>query len=289
MTFTLRSSHSKGILLLILTTIIWGTSFSLLKHTLGSLSPGTILAIRFGIAAIAVAPWLRKLDRRLIQDGLLLGGVYFAECACALIGLETISASRSAVILSLNVILVPLLAGVLGQKLSGRVVLAAAIAVLGIGIMSWEGAGLSQGDILTIVCAVGIAVYILMLEAIAPRHSTLPLVAVQLVTAALLGLVFSLSALIQSAQAVQLPFEEVSSNLGSLVYLGIVVTATPIWTQAMAQRWVPAHEAALLYTLEPVFAALFSFWFLGEGFGIRGLIGAGLILAATLYSQRLRP
>ncbi len=281
MTFTLRSAHSKGILLLILTTIIWGTSFPLLKHTLSSLSPGVILAARFSIAAVAVFPWLRKLDRPLIRDGVLLGCVYFAECACALIGLETISANRSAVIISLNVILVPLLAGLMGQRLSSKVLLAAAVAMLGIGVMSWEGGGLSQGDVLTIVCAVGIAVYILMLEAITPRHPTLPLVAVQLVTTALLGLFFSVSELAEAARAI-------GSQFSSLLYLGLVVTATPIWTQAIAQRWVAAHEAALLYTLEPVFAAVFSFWFLEEGFGIRGLIGAGLILAATAYSQHLR-
>lgn len=281
MTFTLRLSHRRGILLLILTTVIWGTSFPVLKHILGSLSPGVLLAVRFSIAAIAVAPWLRKLDRLLIRDGMLLGGVYFAECTCAVVGLETISANRSAVIISLNVILVPLLAGLMGQHLSSRVLWAAAIAVIGIGVMSWEGGGLSQGDSLTIVCAVGVAIYILLLEAIAPRHPTLPLVAVQLITTALLGLIFSVSELMGSIEAI-------GSQFSSLLYLGLVVTALPIWTQAIAQRWVAAHEAALLYTLEPVFAAIFSLWFLGEGFGIRGLIGAGLILGATAYSQRLR-
>lgn len=126
-----------------------------------------------------------------------------------------------------------------------------------------------------------VAVYILLLEAIAPRHATLPLVAVQLATTALLGLLFAVPHLIAAAGAI-------GSQFNSLLYLGLGVTATPIWTQAMAQRWVPAHGAALLYTLEPVFAAMFSFWFLGEGFGMRGLIGAGLILAATVFSQRFR-
>ncbi|NKB18821.1 MAG: DMT family transporter [Pseudanabaena sp. CRU_2_10] len=64
------------------------------------------------------------------------------------------------------------------------------------------------------------------------------------------------------------------------------MTATPIWTQAIAQRWVTAHEAALIYTLEPVFAAVFSFWLLGEHLGVRGWIGASLVLTATLWSQR---
>ncbi|WNZ27239.1 DMT family transporter [Leptolyngbya sp. NK1-12] len=133
----------------------------------------------------------------------------------------------------------------------------------------------------TVGCAVGVAVYILALEVIAPRHSALPLIAVQLVTMAVLGLTFSTSELIEQMAAI-------ANQFNSLLYLSLIVTATPIWTQAVAQRWVAAHEAALLYTLEPIFASIFSFWFLGESFSWRGIIGAGLVLAATVFSQRRR-
>lgn len=115
----ISTSHSRGILLLI-TTLIWGTSFPLLKHTVSYLSPATILAVRFTISAIAFAPWLRQLNTRLIRDGVLLGCLYFAECSSALIGLETISANRSAFIVSFNVILVPLLGTLLGQQFVGH-------------------------------------------------------------------------------------------------------------------------------------------------------------------------
>lgn len=66
------------------------------------------------------------------------------------------------------------------------------------------------------------------------------------------------------------------------------MTATPVWTQSIAQRWIPAHEVALLYTLEPVVATFFSFLFLGEQLRIRGFIGAALVVTATVLSQRLR-
>lgn len=272
-------NHNRGVFLLIFTTIVWGTSFPLLKNLLVSLTPASILVVRFAIAAIAFSPFLRRLNPVLIRDGALLGLVYFAECVLALKGIETISANRSAFLVSLNVIFVPIMAVGLGRKLSLRVLLAAGLAIAGIGILSWEGGGLKIGDWLTLACAIGCAVYILMLEKISPRHSTLPLVAVQLTTMAIFCIVWAAPQLASQMGVI-------AANFETLLYMSLIVTATPILTQAIAQRWVTAHEAALLYTLEPVFATIFSFWLLGEQLGVRGLFGAGLILFATVWSQR---
>lgn len=279
MTAVSKKMHSKGIWLMLLTTLIWGTSFPLLKHTLADLSPATILVTRFTIAAVAFSPWLRQLNPDLIRDGVLLGCIYFAECAAALIGLESISANRSAFLVSLNVLAVPLLSGFLGRRLPQRILFTAIIAIGGIGIMSWESGGFGWGDWLTFACAIGVAIYILTLEVIAPRHNTLPLVALQLLTMAILGSLWALPQLMQQ-------FDLIAMHSSRLLYLGLVVTATPIWTQALAQRWVPSHEAALIYTLEPVFATFFSFILLGEHLGWRGVVGAGLILTATAMSQQ---
>jgi drug/metabolite transporter (DMT)-like permease len=282
MTSASNTMRSTGIVLLVVTTLLWGTSFPLLKQLLTDLSPKTILAFRFAIATLLVVPWLRKLNPRLLRDGVLLGCIYFAECTTALVGLESISASRSAFIVSLNVILVPLLGMLVGQRISRQVLTAAGLAIAGIGIMSWEGGGFGYGDGLTLLCAIGVAIYILMLEVITPRHPTLPLVAVQLSTMTVLSVAWAAPILMEQMDAI-------AFHGSTLLYLGVVVTATPIWTQAMAQRWVASHETALLYTLEPVFAALFSLWLLGEKLGLRGMLGAGLILIAMTLSQRDKP
>jgi len=275
----LKARHSRGVLLLILTTLVWGTSFPILKQLIGDLAPASILTVRFAIAAIAFAPFLRRLHPALIRDGILLGLVYFAECALALAGIETISANRSAFIVSLNVIFVPIFAVALGRRLPLQILVAAILAIAGVGILSWEGGGLQIGDWLTLGCAIGCAIYILMLEKISPRHATLPLVAVQLATMTILSGIWAAPQLVAEASSI-------AQHLDILLYMSLVVTATPIWTQAIAQRSIAAHEAALFYTLEPVFAALFSFWLLGEQLGWRGCIGAGLILFATVWSQR---
>ncbi|MEL6381032.1 MAG: DMT family transporter [Cyanobacteria bacterium J06626_18] len=276
---TAKNRHHWGVFLLVMTTVFWATSFPLQKAVVSDLSPGVILSVRFAVAAIALAPWLRQLNLRLLRDGVLLGSLYFAECTAALIGLETISASRAAFIISLNVILVPVFGTILGRHLPMRIAIAAGLAVLGIGIMSWEGGGLSQGNLLTLGCACGAATYILLLETVTPRHPSLPLAATQLLTMTLLSWLWAAPQLVQQ-------FQSMTHHFGSLVYLGLMVTVMPIWSQAIAQRWMPAYEAALIYTLEPVFAALFSFWFLGEMLGIRGLVGGGIILFATVLSQK---
>jgi drug/metabolite transporter (DMT)-like permease len=274
----LKTNHSQGVMLLIFTTFVWGTSFPTLKHLMGDLPAPTILAVRFSIAAIAFLPWLRQLNAKLIRDGILLGSCYFGECVGTLVGLETISAHQSAFIISLNVIFVPIFAVALGRRLPLRAILAAGLAIVGIGILSWEGGGLQIGSWLTLGSAIGVAVYILLLEKIASRHATLPLVAVQLTTMSMLGLLWAAPQLATQAGAIAQHFD-------LFLYIGLIVTAAPIWTQAIAQRWVAAHEAALLYTLEPVFAAVFSFLILGERLGIQGLLGAALILGATVWSQ----
>jgi drug/metabolite transporter (DMT)-like permease len=272
------TTHQKGTVLLLLVTVIWGTSFPVLKDTLGSVHPAVLIAVRYSIAAIALLPWLRRVSRPLLRDGALLGAILFAETACALTGLDSISASRSAFLIGLSVIVVPLLGVLMGKQLSRPVLAAAGLAVIGMGAMSWDGGGLSRGDALTLASAVGIAVYILLLEAIAPRHPALSLAAVQIWVVVGLGVIWALPEVLDQGL-------EISDRIPGLVYLGLVVTIGPLWGQAAGQRWVPAHEAALLYTLEPVFATVFSIVLLGEGLTLNGAIGAACILAATVVSK----
>ena len=270
--------HTRGILLLLATTLVWGTTFPVLKETVVSVAPMPLIASRFLLAALVFSPWLRRLNGRLVRDGVLLGSVYLASYITLTIGVETISAGRAAFMLSLNVILVPLLGLFLGRRLQVIAVFAAGLAIVGIGVMSWEGGGLSTGDLWVFGGALSYAVYILLLESATLRHSPLALSAVQLVFVAGVTVIWAAPALMA-----QLP--AIATHWGQILYLGLVVTATTTITQAVAQQWVSAHETALLYTLEPVFAAIFSFWLLGEQFGTRGVIGAGLILMAMVLSQ----
>lgn len=276
-----RLLRIKGIMLLVATTLIWGTTSPITKNTLSSLSPATITATRFAVAALALAPFATRLNVRLVRDGALLGFLFFTSVVTQTIALETISANRAGFILCLNVILVPLFGPMLGQRVPLKALLAAGLALTGIGVISWEGGALCLGDFWMFGCALSYTIYILMLDTVTPRHPPVPLTALQLLSVTVLGAAWA---------APQLPeqLKAISANFNALLYLGLVATAGTTWAQAVAQRCVAAHETALIYTLEPVFTAVFSFLLLGETFGTRGLLGAGLVLAGMVLSQSRR-
>jgi drug/metabolite transporter (DMT)-like permease len=275
---TQNNLRIKGIILFVIINIIWGTTFPLIEQTVTSLSSSVLIAMRFAVAALFFSFNLRRLNILLLRDGLLLGLLFFAYLATETIALESIHANRAAFIVSLSAILVPLLGLFCGRRLPLKTFLSAGLAVMGIGVMFWGGGVLGIGDLLMLGDAVLYAVYTLLLEQVAPRHPSLSLTSVQLVVIAVLGALWSNTKLVTE-------FHIINENWGVIIYLGLVATAIVIWLQTVAQRWIKAEEAALLYTLEPIFAAIFSFLLLGEQFGVSSLIGATFVLSAIVISQ----
>lgn len=272
-----KFQHTQGIILLVAVTMLWGTTFPLVKETVVSLSPAALIAIRCALALSAFALHLRDLNPRLLRDGAILGLLLFASLATQSLALESISANRAAFIASLNVIVVPLLGQFLGQRVLVQTFLAAGLALSGIGVMSWEGGVLSVGDLWMLADVVSYATYILMLESVTAHHPPMSLSAIQI-------LVVAVSAGLWAAPELVGQFEAISTNFIPILYLALVTAATT-WLPTLAQNWVSAHETALIYTFEPVFAAGFSFWLLGEKLGVRGWVGAVLVLGAMVLSQ----
>ena len=282
-------THLRSLLLLLLTTLIWGTTFPLLKGIVTTLPPSLLISSRFLIAALVFLPCcalpnLPPLNLALLRDGSLLGLVAFASYLTQVIGLESVSANRAAFITSLNVVVVPLLGWLLGRGISLKIFAAALLAFSGIGVMSGQAGALGWGDLWVLGCALSYAIYILLTEAVTAKHSPLQLTAVQLVTIALLGWAWTLWTL-PLPQLITLIVNQLQPHWVALVYLGVVATALTTWTQVVAQRHLSATEAAILYSLEPVFAAIFSFWWLSERLTLREGIGAMLVLVAMIWSQ----
>jgi len=273
-----KFQHIQGIILLIAVTLLWGTTFPLVKDTIHNISPGVLIAIRSALAAIAFSLHLRTLNLKLIRDGILLGILLFASLAIQAIALETLSANRAAFIASLNVILVPLLGQLFGQKVRRGLFLAAGLALMGVGVMSWEGGMLTAGDFWMLLDVLLYTSYILLLEAVTCTHSSQPLTAIQLVVMTVLATVWTLPDLMGQWQGIE-------GHYVPLLYLA-VVTAITTWLPAIAQHWVSASETAVIYTFEPVFASVFSFWLLGETLGLRGWLGGAMIVGAMFISQQ---
>lgn len=277
-----------GLLLLVVVTAIWGTTFPMVK-TIGerSLEPAAIISVRFGFAALVLSPWFRRLSWPKVRNGATLGAVAFASYATQTIGLEKVTSGRAAFITGLNVIMVPLALLLLGRRLHRLVLVAAGLAVFGIALMSWDDGALrfAVGDIWILACAVSYAAYVLLLERFAPRHHVVEFSAVQVLTVALLGAGWLVvSGPMGSVRSLR---DASSGTWLTLLYLGVVAVALSTLLQTRAQQIVPAPIAAIVYSLEPVFGAAASFAWRGERIAPIGFVGGALVITAMVLSQRV--
>ncbi|GGJ48618.1 DMT family transporter [Deinococcus roseus] len=288
------SMHTVGILLLLLVTAFWGSTFSLVKEATEHMPTSSFIAWRFSIALVPLLFFVRKISPKLWRDGLILGTWLGAGYITQAMGLQTIGANRAAFITGLNVILVPIgLALMTRRKISVGVWISVALCALGIGLISWEGGQLAIGDLWTLGCAFTYAGYIIYLERTASRHEVLPLTAIQLLAVVLIGWTW---AGIEATQHMGHLEDGLVSNfkgylsvpgtaLAPLLYLGLAATALTTVLQVIGQKFVTAVEAAIIYALEPVTASIFAFFWAGEVLGIRGISGGALIVLAMVLSQ----
>ncbi|MBD0267937.1 MAG: DMT family transporter [Cyanobacteria bacterium Co-bin8] len=278
-------SHAGGVSALLLGTLLWGTAYIVVKDIVGTLQPSFVVLGRFAIAAFCFLPWLRP------KPGLLRAG---AELGCWLIGgygtqtlgLQYTTAGRSAFIASLCVILVPLLLGLAGRRIVPAAWVAAALALLGIALLSYQGGRLNIGDLWSLGTAFCWAGHIIRLERFAKRYPTLPLTAIQVWSMTALSLSWVAFDRVMGQPTVVDP---AAVPWGWLVYLGLFTTALPTCLQTFGQMRVSPPEAVILFTLEPVVAVVLAFFLLGESLTSLQLIGAALIFAATYVSQLPSP
>jgi drug/metabolite transporter (DMT)-like permease len=271
-----RASPARGVALLSFTTFLWGTTFVVTQGALDHAHiPASELVLgRFLVAGIVFLPFL-KLGKKLWLAAIELGITLWAGFATQTIGLKYTTVDRSAFITSMHVIFVPVLAGLMGRSTRWIVWLAAGVALGGVYLLSHDGKPPNRGDAWTLACAMVWALYIARLEnftAVLPSKA---------LTAAHLWVVVILSAFWTAGTGIsheKLPW-------GAILYLGLAATAATTWFQTIGQKWVSAPQAAVLYTLEPLWAALFAWIVLHNVLGMQGRIGGALILAAAILTQ----
>ncbi len=273
------------VLSLLFVTVVWGATFPVLKIATAQLSGVETSALRFLLAALCMLPWALRAPRKAWWDGALLGALVLFSYVAQAYGLQFISSNRSAFLTSLNVLMVPLLGLLFGNALSWRVILAAALACAGIGLMSWDGGANLRADAATVAGAMGYALYVIVLSARASRHEARSLAATQIVWMAVLGGLWMLADA-QGTDKLQTLGARLSAEiLWGLAYLGIIATAGMLFLQARAQRQVTADKAAVIYAMEPVFAALFAWGWLSEGLTARAALGGAVVVFAVVFSE----
>jgi drug/metabolite transporter (DMT)-like permease len=275
-------------LALLVLTLLWGTTFLLVKNALAGTSTGAFLVLRFTVAAAAIGlVWAVRRDRptpRLLRDGLLLGLAMFGGFAFQTLGLRYTTPARSGFITGLSVLIVPFIARFrLGRAVPPFAWVGVAFATVGsLALTRPFGGGdldalVRLGDLLTLGCAVSYAFQIVYTSEWSPRHPLAALVFLQVATT-LAG-----SALLLGLEPVRVAWG--APLLGTVVFTGLGMTAGAFFVMNWAQRHTTAIRAALIFSLEPVAAALFSNLVGGEPLGLWDWAGGGLIVAGVAVGE----
>ena len=272
--------------LLLLTALIWGSAFAVVKNTLDSFPPAAIIAMRDAIAtaltAVAVRRHLHRLTRGDVARGALVGLLLSAAYIVQTIGLSYTTASKNAFLTAVYVMLVPFFSMALfGQRLRKANFVAAALMLLGIGLLSLDGesGGLNVGDFLTLVCGALFAGHIIAVERCQRRTDAYALIVLQFGFCAVYALAYALV----FERGMPLTFN--AGSVGGLLYLAIFSTTIAMSLQNIGQSMAPASHASILLSLESVFGVVFSCLLLGERVTARMLLGFAVIFAALMVSE----
>jgi drug/metabolite transporter (DMT)-like permease len=263
-------------------TLIWGSTFVVVKEALVDASPLPFLGIRFTLAGILLFLVMSRGlgERQALGPGFLLGVFLFAGYLCQTTGLLYTTPSKSAFITGFAVILVPFLQALHGFRLRAATIAGALLGLAGIYFLVLPSGlhAVNRGDVLTLFGAVSFAVHIVLVGSYTRRFSFRDLVPVQILVVGLLA---------AAALPLNLDFRLhwTAGLIGALLLTAVLATGFAFSVQNWAQQFTPPAHTALIFALEPVFAALTSRLVLGERLGGKVFLGSALILAGMVVSE----
>ncbi|MBN2597562.1 DMT family transporter [Labilibaculum sp.] len=274
--------------LLIIVTIVWGSTFFIVKGTVGTVNEYFIV---FGRMLLAAIPMLflvilknRKslVNRQAIINGSILGFLLAVTYLSQTIGLKYTSSGHSAFITGAAVIIVPvILLTIYRAKFQRSDLFSILVVVIGLFLLTYDfDTKFNNGDIITLITAVSAAFHIVLSGRFVKNTETLPLISYQFIS----GSVFSLIGVL----AVGFDIGSLSSeSITAIVYLGIIGTLFCYFVSVWVQKYVSSVKVALIFSLEPVFGALFGYLALSESLNGKEAFGMFLILLGVVLYQIL--
>jgi drug/metabolite transporter (DMT)-like permease len=272
-------------LALIFTTLVWGSTFTIVKLSLAQASPILFIALRFWVATALVIAFLpgaifgisfRTLRRGLILSVVLLSGFVFQT-----LGLRGTTPSRSAFITSLSVLLVPMLGYfVFHHRPRAQTLVGVALATVGLGMLTLTAGDMKfrWGEGLTLICAIVFALHILLLGRYLPKSDYRQLVILQMAGCAVLCTIL--------IPMLETPFLVWDSTFTLYLFItGALATAFAFFCQNKAQQYTTPNRAALIFSLEPFFAVFFAYMILGQNLSGKEWLGGGMVIAGILVSE----
>lgn len=274
---------------LLLTAAIWGFAFTAQRAGMEFLGPYTYNAVRFALGTLSLIPLLlltprparpgRRFSPALLAHGTVAGLFLFAGSSLQQVALQYTTAGKAGFITGLYVVLVPIFGHFLGRRSDRGRWVGALLALGGLYFLSiTQEFTLASGDGLVMLCAVFFAAHVLYLSYAAPKLPALPLSMVQYAVCALGSSVIALfteEATLAAIGSAWLP----------ILYGGLFSVGVAYSLQVHAQRKAHPSHAAIILSLEGLFAAVGGFLILGELLSPRNLLGCALMLAAMLAAQ----
>jgi len=281
------SQSLQGTLVLILVTLIWGLTFPLIENAVVAVDPSVFVVVRFLLGGISLLPFLLKnilqSNKAVIKGAVILSLFNAAGYLFQTIGMQTETAARGAFITGISVIIIPFVAPLfhLG-RIKGYDILCAFIAFTGLYILCEPSLNnVHIGDIWILLCAITTAFAVSYLQKITLHLKNLNALAFfQITFTGLAAMPFTIRQNVWSFQTLLQ-----KDVLIGILFCTFFATSLALLLQTRFQRYITASRAALIFTLEPLFGALFGYLINNETLSWNAAIGGSIILAGMLLSE----
>ena len=279
-----------GVIALLGATVIWGSAFIAQSVGMDKIGPFTFQAVRCFLAVVFLFPasalfskgkpfWKSWADPVLWRSGIICGLALFAASSLQQIGLVYTDAGKAGFLTAMYIVFVPFLGLFVGQKPGRNALLSLIPAIVGLYLLSCTSvSGINKGDVLLLLCAVAFSVQILLIDRHCAGLDGLKLNCIQALVVTVLSVPCAL--LTETVDA-----SLIASCWLPLGYAGILSMGVAYTLQIVGQKRVTPSAAALLMSLESVFAALFGWLLLHETMTKAELLGCVLVFAAVVISQ----
>lgn len=284
----------RGSIILLVTAIIWGTSFVAQSEGMKYVEPFTYNSIRTLIGGIVLLPVIAgfKLfskseqgEKKTSLKATLIGGVFCGLALCIAssfqqVGIVYTTAGKSGFITALYVILVPILGLVLGNKTPKKIWFCVALAIVGFYLLCIKNDfAIGLGDLLTLVCAFFFAIHIIVIDRFISKGADgVAMACVQFFTSGIISFIIML--LFETPR-----MEYIFEARFTILYAGVMSCGVAYTLQIVGQRFTAPTVATLIMSLESVFAALSGWLIIGEQLSIKELLGCVLVFAAVVFAQ----
>ena len=254
-------------------TAVWGWTFVVVKNAIAEYPTLPFLQLRFLLAFLVMAILVRRLPtRKELRVGLLVGAVLAMGYLTQTLGLNLISPGNAGLITGLLVLFTPFIDRLFGVPLKRRTIIAVIVAVIGIGMVTGGPSAFGLGDLLVVVCAMFLALHIVLLSRWSPGLRSAPLAMVQMGACAL---IFSAG----GTWSLSMPSTDVWI---AIVITGVFASALAFFIQTWAQSHLDASRTALIIAMEPAWAVAAAVVLAGQRFGWLQAVGAALVLTAIV-------